>query len=368
MCQKPWRFYHPVSKTKEIIISPLINKANLTKFVKLSVDLGITKFVCNHDDIIQVKKGGGQSIAPSNDADIFLTSNPTEASLQIKKGKKIAFKIKINGNEDIDTASSVAKMGATALIVGTGNWKIIPLENLIANIHKVDTCIYAEINSPDEIQTMFSVLELGVDGVIMPAESKDDIIKALKSFSDNDKIKLIFAKVTEIKNLGVGDRACIDTASILNQGEGVLVGSQAKTLFLVHNESSGSKFTSPRPFRVNAGSIHSYILMSDGKTKYLSELESGDEVLAVDSKGDTRTVLVGRVKIERRPLSLVKVEYEGGTGSILLQNAETIPLIGKNDKQIPVTFLKIGDEILVKVDIFAGRHFGVAVDEFMLEK
>lgn len=259
-------------------------------------------------------------------------------------------------------------MGATYLIVETGNWKIIPLENLIANIHTFETSIYAQINSPEEIPTMFSVLELGVDGVVLPAKNKNDVIKAFKSFSDMDKINLLFAKVTEIKNLGVGDRACIDTASILNQGEGILVGSQAKTLFLVHNESSGSKFTSPRPFRVNAGSIHSYILMTDGKTRYLSELESGDEVLAVDSKGNTRKVLVGRVKIERRPLTLVKVEYQGGTGSILLQNAETIPLIGKNDKQIPVTFLKVGDEILVKVDMAAGRHFGVSVEEFMLEK
>lgn len=353
---------------KEIVISPIINFDHLSEFVKSSIDLGVNKFVCNPDEIEKIKKNGGKAIASSKDADIFLTSDPNEASIQIKNGKKIAFKIKINSNDDVEIASSVAKKGATDLIVETGNWKIIPLENLIANIHSFKTSIYAQINSPEEIPTMFSVLELGVDGVVLPAKNKNDVEKAFNNFSDIDKTKLLFAKVTEIKNLGVGDRACIDTASILNKGEGILVGSQAKTLFLVHNESSGSKFTSPRPFRVNAGSIHSYILMTDGKTRYLSELESGDEVLAVDSKGNNRKVLVGRVKIERRPLTLVKAEYEGGTGSILLQNAETIPLIGKNDKQIPVTFLKVGDEILVKVDMAAGRHFGVSVEEFMLEK
>ncbi len=357
-----------MSKTKEIIIFPLITGNKLTQFVKTAIDLGINKFVCNIDQIEQIKKEGGITIAPSDNANIFLTSNLNELSSKLKKGQQVTFKIKIDSNEDIDKATSIAKKGATSIIVETGNWKIIPLENLIANIHKINTNIYAQINSVNEIPTMFSVLELGVDGVVLPAENKNDIIQSLENFSDTKKTKLQFAKVTEIKNLGVGDRACIDTASILNQGEGILVGSQAKTLFLVHNESSGSKFTSPRPFRVNAGSIHSYILMANGKTKYLSELESGDEVLAVSSTGNTRKVLVGRIKIERRPLTLVKIEYEGGTGSILLQNAETIPFVGKNDKQIPITSLIVGDEILVKIDNFSGRHFGVAVDEFMLEK
>jgi len=77
-------------------------------------------------------------------------------------------------------------------------------------------------------------------------------------------------------------------------------------LFLVHNESVGSSFTSPRPFRVNAGAVHCYTLSPDGTTKYLSELETGVEVLVVDSKGKARRVTIGRCKIEKRPMLMIK--------------------------------------------------------------
>ncbi|CAM9935578.1 unnamed protein product, partial [Sphacelaria rigidula] len=33
-----------------------------------------------------------------------------------------------------------------------------------------------------------------------------------------------------------------------------------------------------RPFRVNAGPVHSYALLADGSTKYLAELTAGDQV------------------------------------------------------------------------------------------
>ena len=58
-------------------------------------------------------------------------------------------------------------------------------------------------------------------------------------------------------------------------------------MFLVHNESVGSSFTSPRPFRVNAGAVHCYTLSPDGNTKYLSELETGKKY-TLNSKGKAR--------------------------------------------------------------------------------
>ncbi len=357
-----------MTETKEIVVNPQVNREHLPQFVKDAVKEGAKLFICSPAETSLVRSGGGVAVAPSEEADIFLASSLGEAAAKRNEGRPFALKIKVEGNEDIDAAVSAAKMGAKAVVVETGDWKIIPLENLVAKTHSVETRVYAQAESVEEVPTMFSILELGVDGVVLSTGSVDDVKQAFKHLSSVGKIELIFAKVTEVKDVGVGDRACIDTASILNPGEGLLLGSQAKTLFLVHNESSGSKFTSPRPFRVNAGSVHSYILMPDGRTRYLSEVESGDEVLAVDRNGDTRTVVIGRVKIERRPLKLIKVTYEGGAGSVLLQNAETIPLIGRDGVQIPVTELKAGDEVLVKTSRVSGRHFGVSVDEFILEK
>lgn len=66
-----------------------------------------------------------------------------------------------------------------------------------------------------------------------------------------------------------------------------------------------------------------------GRTAYLSELKSGCEVVVVDSEGREAVAVVGRVKIEARPLVLVEaVTSEGDTLSVLLQNAETVKLVG----------------------------------------
>ena len=48
--------------------------------------------------------------------------------------------------------------------------------------------------------------------------------------------------------------------------------------------------------------VHAYLAAPSGKTAYLSELKSGAEVLVVDPQGRQRTAVVGRIKVEQRPL------------------------------------------------------------------
>ena len=48
-------------------------------------------------------------------------------------------------------------------------------------------------------------------------------------------------------------RVCVDLASLLAPGEGLLVGSFARALALVHSECAASAYIASRPFRVNAG-------------------------------------------------------------------------------------------------------------------
>ena len=139
--------------------------------------------------------------------------------------------------------------------------------------------------------------------------------------------------------------------------------------FLVHNESVGSSFTSPRPFRVNAGAVHCYTLGPDGKTKYLSEIETGSEVLVLDSKGKARRATVGRSKIERRPMLMIKAKSGDEVGGIIAQDAETIRFVKSNGHLVSVTHLKKGDSVLVYSKPATGRHFGMEVsDEYILEK
>ncbi len=227
---------------------------------------------------------------------------------------------------------------------------------------------FAIAKSIEEVETLFTVLELGVDGIIFETENEEEI-KKIKNIIRHIAFNIIPAKIIEIKDIGIGERVCIDTVSMLSEGEGMLIGNKSNFLFLVHNESIGSSFTSPRPFRVNAGAVHCYTITPDGTTKYLSELESGSQILIVNTKGLARIVSVGRSKIETRPLRLFKAIYENEIGTIIVQNAETIRFLDKNEGVLPVTHAKIGDEILVFSKKPSGRHFGMEVsDEYILEK
>jgi 3-dehydroquinate synthase II len=164
----------------------------------------------------------------------------------------------------------------------------------------------------------------------------------------------------------MGDRVCIDTCSLMVSGEGMLIGSGANGFFLVHAETEESPYVAPRPFRVNAGPVHAYVY-GEEKTRYLSELQAGDDVMIVRSDGETRHGVIGRVKIERRPLILIEAHVDGTTIKTLLQNAETIKLVAKGGAPVAVTELKPGDVVLTHCER-AGRHFGIGVEETLIER
>ena len=116
------------------------------------------------------------------------------------------------------------------------------------------------------------------------------------------------ANVTNVESGGVGERVCIDLTERLIEREGMLIGSSANALVLIHGETIPSEFVPSRPFRVNAGAVHAYCLMADGSTKYLSELTAGDRVAIANPSNEIRSATIGRLKIERRPFLLVHFE------------------------------------------------------------
>lgn len=284
------------------------------------------------------------------------------------KGKKVGRRFKVLSNTDIENILTSAKKGLDFVIVEVKDWKIIPLENIIAKLHKIHTKIFALARNPKEVRKMFSILEVGVDGVIFEVSSVNEVREALVYLGSRN-YELKTAKIIEIKEIGDGERVCVDTASMLHRGEGMLIGNRSNFMFLVHNESVGSSFTSPRPFRVNAGAVHCYTLSPDGTTKYLSEIETGTEILILDTKGKARRVTVGRSKIETRPMLMIKAKAGGEVGGIIAQDAETIRFVKPNGGLISVTHLKKGDSVLAYAKTAAGRHFGMEVtDEYILEK
>jgi len=271
-------------------------------------------------------------------------------------------------DEGFNAAIVRTKKGLDFVIIEVKDWKIIPLENIIAKLHKIHTKIFSIARNAKEARKMFSILDVGVDGVIFNTGSMNEVRQALV-YLGSKSFELSSAKIIDIQEVGDGERVCVDTASMLNRGEGMLIGSRANFLFLVHNESVGSSFTSPRPFRVNAGAVHCYTLAPDGTTKYLSELETGVEILVLDSKGKARRAAIGRCKIEKRPMLMIKAKVGDEIGGIIAQDAETIRFVKPNGQLVSVTHLKKGDSVIVHSKAATGRHFGMEVsDEYILEK
>ena len=138
------------------------------------------------------------------------------------------------------------------------------------------------------------------------------------------------------------------------------IGSSASSLCLVHGETIPSESVPSRPFRVNAGAIHAYVLMADNSTKYLSELEPGDEVAVLSSDGSKRGAIIGRLKVERRPFIMLRFSTPMSEGQIMLQQAETARLISTSSETVPVTSIEEGAKILA-LNEASMRHIGQAV-------
>ncbi|MEJ2259190.1 MAG: 3-dehydroquinate synthase II [Nitrosopumilaceae archaeon] len=353
-----------MSKARELIISPKVSQGQLPKFLQQLKEEGINMVYLDPKKMGKTKSNL-DTIFPSPNAKHVVIEKEI---IKKQKGKKIGRKFKILSNEDIENVLNVAKKGLDFVIVEVKDWKIIPLENIIAKLHKIHTKIYAIARTPEEVRKMFSILEVGVDGVIFSTSSIGEV-REVMIYLGSKSFDLKKGKIIEIKEVGDGERVCVDTASILHKGEGMLIGSRSNFLFLVHNESVGSSFTSPRPFRVNAGAVHCYTLSPDGTTSYLSEVETGSEVLIINSKGKARRATVGRSKIERRPMLMIKASVDGEVGGIIAQDAETIRFVKPNGQLVSVTHLKKGDTIMVHSKPATGRHFGMEVsDEYILEK
>ena len=274
-------------------------------------------------------------------------------------------------DEDYEELAEEAATDAEYTIVVGEDWQIIPLENLIARVGE-ETNLVAGVEDAEAAATAFETLEIGVDDVLLDTDDPDEIRRTVdvRDRSERERLDLRYAEVQAVEETGGADRVCIDTGSLLEDDEGMLVGSLSRGLFFVHAETADSPYVASRPFRVNAGAVHAYVRTPEGETKYLAELQSGDQVQVVDTTGHTREAIVGRVKIEQRPMFRVQaeVDVDGETDTVetLLQNAETVKVSTREGRKA-VTDLEAGDELLVYYEE-GGRHFGEKIEESIIEK
>ncbi|HCL55990.1 MAG TPA: 3-dehydroquinate synthase II [Spirochaetia bacterium] len=316
--------------------------------VTLAIENGIDAVLVSKDNVKKVKELGLLSVVSDvSDADLILGKDVLEITIESKKDEE-----------------RVAGLGNETAIVRSNDWTIIPLENLIAQQKKV----IFPVKTLADAEVALTVLEIGVSGVLIESDDIETILEITR-YAKKMSLKVPVEELTilDVKKVPMGDRVCIDTITDMKIGEGMLVGNYSSGFFLVHSESIDNQYVAARPFRINAGAVHAYILLPNGKTKYLDELKTGDEVLVVNEKGETFISAIGRIKLEKRPMLNITASAGGKEISVVLQNAETIRLTKPDGKPISVVQLKKGDKVLGYLEE-GGRHFGYKIKETIQEK
>jgi len=310
-----------------------------------AIESGADAIVCERAEDVR-RRGRITTVAP--DGDLKPGTDIAEITITDKKSENEAAKIK----------------DKKFVIVATSDWTVIPLENLVAQSDR----IIAKVQNRKEAELAITVLERGTAGILL-STGDPAVVKAVaqKVKAAAGEVALVPFTVTKITPVGMGDRVCVDTCSMLEDGQGMLMGNTSSSMLLVHAETLENPYVAPRPFRVNAGAVHAYIMLPDGKTAYLSDLAIGGSVLVADAKGKAHSAIIGRTKIERRPLLLVEAESGAAKTSLILQNAETIRLVKEDGSAISVVHLAKGDRIMGCI-LEGGRHFGIAVKETIIEK
>ena len=292
-------------------------------------------------------------------------------------GRQVGRRVDVSNSEGQARARAMAG-SIEWILLDLGEWKMIPIENIIASCDGGPTKVAARISSAEQVLGAAFALQVGVDALLVTEDilptaliaksQRGETLKESSIEEETSQFSLSEFEVIEVKEGGVGDRVCVDLTSLLGMGEGILVGSSANSMILVHGETVESEFVPTRPFRVNAGSVNSYVLNADWSTSYLSELKMGDEVMVVNQDGYCRSATVGRVKIEKRPFILFRwrdeKHNEAGT---LLQQAETVRLVSASRNLVSITELK-SKTILLGWRGGFGRHIGQAISAEVTEK
>jgi 3-dehydroquinate synthase II len=327
-------------------------------------DTQTTNFTNQYGDVIVE---GAKAVFLATKQEHQILSPSVESFEEINVQDKI-LRICISDKSTEDLIVRAAEKGASYLLISTTNWRIIPLENLIARI-KGKSKLIAEVTTAEEAKVALETLELGTDGVLLKPSQPEEMLKTVAIVKPEAlKLEMAVAKIVSTKPISNGARVCVDTCDLMTQNEGMLVGSQSAGLFLVEAEVNENPYVASRPFRVNAGSLSMYTLGSLQATRYLQEFKAGDEVVIVNREGKTRKANVGRIKIEVRPLMLIEAQVENKLIKTILQNAETIRVVTPKGSK-PVTELRQDDEVIVHLAAKGGRHFGVSVpDETVIEK
>ncbi len=293
--------------------------------------------------------------------------------LQLANERKLdtCLRASVTSAETLQTAIQLAAR-YSYLLLSFKDPTNIPLELAIASLQHLRTSLIKEIRDHQDIHdavVSLGVMEVGADGVMFSPSDHATLDAFLVQLEEarTQTIKVEVGTVTRSEPVGMGHRACVDLVTMFSEQEGILVGSTSQGGILCCPEVFPLPYMDLRPFRVNAGGIHSYIYGPDGRTNYLSELRAGAPAMVVSIEGKVRRSVVGRIKIEVRPLRFIEVEFSGERRvNVFMQDDWHVRVFSETGLPCNITALKAGDKVLGFVTS-PGRHVGIKIDETIIE-
>lgn len=281
-------------------------------------------------------------------------------------GKPVGVRCEIADGPGMNAAAAMCGV-ADVLVAAFADETNIPLELLVARAQNTSTRVLKELGRTSEASVVAGVLEAGPAGVVVRGEQLADLnhvaasIRALRMVQH----KLVELEVVRSVPAGMGFRGCVDTATMFDEDEGMIVGSTSYGGVLVCAEVHFLPYMNLRPFRVNAGAVHSYVFGAE-ETAYITDLKSGEKAYAVSADGRFRQVLVGRVKVELRPLRLIEARHEDVMVKALVQDDWHVRIMSSDGEPLNLTEIRRGASVLGYV-CAPGRHVGIKVAEQIWE-
>jgi 3-dehydroquinate synthase II len=138
--------------TKETIVRADVpdDKNKRKELVVSGLESGVT---------VAIVRPGDDDFASLGSVTLLYNDNGT-----ISGGEMRLFELKTP--KDQDEAMSLAGK-VKAVILGSSNWTVIPLENLIAKFRNSGTKVFACASDPGQAKLYLQTLEKGVDGIVI---------------------------------------------------------------------------------------------------------------------------------------------------------------------------------------------------------
>jgi 3-amino-4-hydroxybenzoic acid synthase len=311
-------------------------------------------------------------LAASSAAPVIASDQAEVLTLAARRGLRTCLRIRVDDAKSLEASIEIGQRHDFVMIKFRDPTNI-PLELVIASLQSTRTILIKEIEDADNVDdaiVSLGVMEVGADGVMFSPRTHAalDAFLARLGAAEIANVAISTGTVVRSTPIGMGHRSCLDLTTLFAPTEGMLVGSTSQGGILCCPEVFFLPYMELRPFRINAGAVHSYVYNAHNRTDYMTELKAGSPVMVTDIHGQTRKAIIGRVKTEVRPLRLIEIAFpDDKLVNVIMQDDWHVRIFSAQGLPLNITELKPGDQVLGHVAAI-GRHVGISVDEQIIER